>query len=102
MCSTENVAASTLADEGDKRYSGETGRLVVGRKGFWGAVADMFFFVCVGGGKLLCVGSVTVLLFQTNADRTARQTFGWVECLSLSSQLGATERSSRVEEKTGL
>lgn len=46
----------------------------------WESVVDMF------GGELLCVGSVSVLLFQTIADRTARQTFGWAECLSLSSQ----------------
>lgn len=78
--------------------------VVVVEGGSGGCCRHVFFFVWVGGtgGNLLCVGSVTVLLFQTNADRTARQTFGWVECLSLSSQLGATERSSGGEERTGL
>lgn len=45
----------------------------------WEYVVDIF-------GGLVCVGSVSLLLLQTKADHTGRQTFGGVECLSLSSQ----------------
>lgn len=63
----------SLKERGDRRK-----KEVVGNVGVllgWGG--------WVGG---LCVGSVSVLLSQTKADHTGRQTFGWAECLSLSSQ----------------
>lgn len=69
------VNALSLKDEriGDNGERGSLGRM-------WESVVESF------GGVLLCVGSVSALLFQSKADHTGRQTFGWAECLSLSSQ----------------